>query len=52
MLASAEGARALIAAGVGKLERLPGQPAAALLLRLAQEKIHVDCEVLEEEKQT
>jgi hypothetical protein len=31
-------------------ERLPGQQEAALLLRLAQEAIHVDCEVLEEEK--
>jgi pyruvate, orthophosphate dikinase len=47
VLASAEGARALIAAGVPKLERLPGQPTAALLLRLAQEKAN-----LEEEKQT
>jgi pyruvate,orthophosphate dikinase len=50
VLATAEGARAVLAAGVGTVERLPGQHEAALLLRLAQEKIHVDCEVLEEEK--
>jgi hypothetical protein len=37
-------------AGVGTVERLPGQHQAALLLRLAQEAIHVDCEVLEEER--
>jgi pyruvate,orthophosphate dikinase len=47
VLASVEGARALLAAGVARVERLPGQPAAALLLRLAQEKAN-----LEEEKQT
>ncbi|MGV1049141.1 MAG: PEP-utilizing enzyme, partial [Solirubrobacterales bacterium] len=51
-LATAEGARAVLKAGVGTVERLPGQHQAALLLRLAQEAIHVDCEVLEEEKQT
>jgi pyruvate,orthophosphate dikinase len=50
VLATAEGARAVILAGVGTVERLPGQHEAALLLRLAQEAIHVDCEVLEEEK--
>ncbi len=50
VLATAEGARAVLAAGVGTVERLPGQHEAALLLRLAQEKIHVDCEALEEEK--
>jgi pyruvate,orthophosphate dikinase len=50
VLATAEGARAVLTAGVGTVERLPGQHEAALLLRLAQEAIHVDCEVLEEEK--
>jgi pyruvate,orthophosphate dikinase len=50
VLATAEGARAVLAAGVGTVERLPGQHEAALLLRLAQEKIRVDCEVREEEK--
>ncbi len=38
VLATAEGARAVVAAGVPRVVRLPGQPAAALLLRLAQEK--------------
>jgi pyruvate, orthophosphate dikinase len=47
VLASAEGARALLAAGVPTVQRLPGQPAAALLLRLAQAKAQ-----LEEEKET
>jgi pyruvate,orthophosphate dikinase len=47
VLASAEGARALLEAGVGTVQRLPGQPAAALLLRLAQAKAQ-----LEEEKET
>jgi pyruvate,orthophosphate dikinase len=42
VLATAEGARAVIGAGVGTVERLPGQHEAALLLRLAQEAIHVD----------
>ena len=41
-LATAEGARAVIGAGVGTVERLPGQHEAALLLRLAQEAIDVD----------
>jgi pyruvate, orthophosphate dikinase len=41
-LATAEGARAVLGAGVGTVERLPGQHEAALLLRLAQEAIHVD----------
>jgi pyruvate,orthophosphate dikinase len=50
-LATAEGARAVIGAGVGTVERLPGQHEAALLLRLAQEAIML-IEVLEEEKQT
>jgi pyruvate,orthophosphate dikinase len=50
VLATAEGARAVLMADVGTVERLPGQHEAALLLRLAQEAIHVDCEVLEEEK--
>jgi pyruvate,orthophosphate dikinase len=44
-LATAEGARAVLEAGVGTVERLPGQHEAALLLRLAQEKAN-----LEEEK--
>jgi pyruvate,orthophosphate dikinase len=44
-LATAEGARAVLLAGVGTVERLPGQHEAALLLRLAQEKAN-----LEEEK--
>jgi hypothetical protein len=47
VLASAEGARALLEAGVATVQRLPGQPAAALLLRLAQAKAQ-----LEEEKET
>ncbi len=46
VLATAEGARALIKAGVGTVQRLPGQHEAALLLRLAQEKAN-----LEEEKE-
>jgi len=37
-LATAEGARAVLEAGVGTVERLPGQHEAALLLRLAQEQ--------------
>jgi pyruvate,orthophosphate dikinase len=45
ILATAEGARAVLIAGVGTVERLPGQHEAALLLRLAQEKAN-----LEEEK--
>jgi pyruvate,orthophosphate dikinase len=44
-LATAEGARAVLKAGVVTVERLPGQQEAALLLRLAQEKAN-----LEEEK--
>ncbi|HEX3238874.1 MAG TPA: pyruvate, phosphate dikinase [Solirubrobacterales bacterium] len=52
-LATAEGARAVLLAGVPKVERLPGQHAAALLLRLAQESIQVDDRGLdEEERQT
>jgi pyruvate,orthophosphate dikinase len=47
VLAGAEGARAVLVAGVPRVQRLPGQSAAALLLRLAQEKSN-----LEEEKQT
>jgi pyruvate,orthophosphate dikinase len=47
-LGSAEGARAVLLAGVPTVERLPGQHAAALLLRLAQEKANLD----EEERQT
>jgi pyruvate, orthophosphate dikinase len=46
VLATAEGARALIKAGVGTVQRLPGQHEAALLRRLAQEKAN-----LEEEKE-
>ncbi|HVQ57694.1 MAG TPA: pyruvate, phosphate dikinase [Solirubrobacterales bacterium] len=38
VLASAAGARAVLLAGVPRVVRLPGQPAAALQLRLAQEK--------------
>jgi len=38
VLATAEGARAVLLAGVPTVERLPGQHAAALLLRLAQER--------------
>jgi pyruvate,orthophosphate dikinase len=38
VLATAEGARAVLSAGVPRVVRLPGQPAAALLLRLAQER--------------
>ncbi len=45
-LATAEGARAVLKAGVGTVERLPGQHEAALLLRLAQEHSN-----LEEEKE-
>ncbi|MDX6624362.1 MAG: pyruvate, orthophosphate dikinase [Solirubrobacterales bacterium] len=41
-LATGEGARAVLLAGVPTIERLPGQHEAALLLRLAQEQIHVD----------
>jgi pyruvate,orthophosphate dikinase len=41
-LATAEGARAVLGAGVGTVERLPGQHEAALLLRFAQEAIQVD----------
>ncbi|MFN8216015.1 MAG: pyruvate, phosphate dikinase [Solirubrobacterales bacterium] len=41
-LATAEGARALIEAGVGTVQRLPGQHEAALLLRLAQEKANLE----------
>ncbi|HSS34373.1 MAG TPA: pyruvate, phosphate dikinase [Solirubrobacterales bacterium] len=43
-LATAEGARALLSAGVATVERLPGQHQAVLLLRLAQEAIDVDGE--------
>jgi pyruvate,orthophosphate dikinase len=50
-LATAQGARAVLGAGVGTVERLQGQHEAALLLRLAQEAIQL-IEVLEEEKQT
>ncbi|MGE5407229.1 MAG: pyruvate, phosphate dikinase [Syntrophothermus sp.] len=46
-LATAEGARAVLLAGVGTVEMLPGQHEAALLLRLAQEKAN-----LEEEKES
>jgi pyruvate,orthophosphate dikinase len=54
VLASAEGARAVLLAGVPRVVRLPGQPAAALLLRLAQEQVHVDVDPqqLEEESET
>jgi pyruvate, orthophosphate dikinase len=41
-LASAEGARAAVQAGVGRVQRLPGQPAAALLLRFAQAKCNLE----------
>jgi pyruvate,orthophosphate dikinase len=47
VLATAAGARALLKAGVPRVRRLQGQAAAALLLRLAQEKAN-----LEEESQT
>jgi len=47
VLASPEGARAAVRAGVGRVQKLPGQPAAALLLRFAQAKCN-----LEEERQT
>jgi pyruvate, orthophosphate dikinase len=40
-LATAEGARAVLEAGVGAVERLPGQHEAALLLRLAQEQANL-----------
>jgi pyruvate, orthophosphate dikinase len=46
VLASPEGARAVLLAGVPRVVRLPGQAAAALLLRLAQENGN-----LEEERQ-
>ena len=42
VLATGEGARAVLAAGVPTIERLPGQHEAALLLRLAQEKSKLD----------
>jgi pyruvate,orthophosphate dikinase len=42
VLATAVGARAVLGAGVGTVERLPGQHEAALVLRLAQEAIHAD----------
>jgi pyruvate,orthophosphate dikinase len=42
VLATAEGARAVLAAGVPAVVRLPGQPAAALLLRLVQEMSDVE----------
>ena len=41
-LATAEGARAVLLAGVGTVERLPGQHEAALLLRLAQENANLE----------
>jgi pyruvate,orthophosphate dikinase len=41
-LATAEGARAVLEAGVGTVERLPGQHEAALLLRLAQEQSNLE----------
>jgi pyruvate, orthophosphate dikinase len=40
-IATAEGARAVLKAGVGTVERLPGQHEAALLLRLAQEQANL-----------
>jgi hypothetical protein len=46
VLASPEGARAVLLARVPRVVRLPGQPAAALLLRLVQENGN-----LEEERQ-
>ncbi len=48
VLSSAAGARAAIVAGVTRVERLPGQSEAALLLRLAQEKANLE----EEEEPT
>jgi pyruvate,orthophosphate dikinase len=42
VLASAEGARAAVEAGVTQVQRLPGQPAAALLLRFAQAKCNLE----------
>ncbi|HEX8753716.1 MAG TPA: pyruvate, phosphate dikinase [Solirubrobacterales bacterium] len=48
VLATAEGARAVLGAGVPRVVRLPGQPAAALLLRLAQESAQVDGDTEEE----
>lgn len=50
VLATAEGARAVLGAGVPRVVRLPGQPAAALLLRLAQERMNVDADLEEEKK--
>jgi pyruvate, orthophosphate dikinase len=41
-LASAEGARAAVRAGLGQAQRLPGQHAAALLLRFAQAKRNLE----------
>lgn len=55
VLASAEGARAVLLAGVPRVVRLAGQPAAALQLRLAQERVYVDggeLQQLEEESET
>jgi pyruvate, orthophosphate dikinase len=43
-LATGEGARAVLLAGVPTIERLPGQHQAALLLRLAQERANLDDE--------
>jgi hypothetical protein len=40
VLATPEGARAVLAAGVRTVVRLPGQSAVALVLRLVQETIH------------
>jgi pyruvate,orthophosphate dikinase len=42
VLAGTEGARAAVEAGVGQVQRLPGQPAAALLLRFAQAKCNLE----------
>jgi pyruvate,orthophosphate dikinase len=42
VLASAEGARAVVEAGIGEVENLPGQPVAALLLRFAQAKCNLE----------
>jgi pyruvate,orthophosphate dikinase len=50
VLAGAEGARALLAAGVPRVVRLAGQPEAALLLRFVQEQGNL--EELEEERET
>ena len=49
VLASPEGARAVLLAGVPRVVRLPGQTAAALLLRLVQENGNLD---LDEERDT